>query len=62
MSEQQRKILCDPQTSGGLLIAVTPSGEKAFLDIAKEQGLNLHPIGELQEQAPASETILIDIV
>ena len=47
ISEQQRNLLCDPQTSGGLLIAVSPEGEAEFLAVAAELGLSLAPIGQL---------------
>jgi selenide,water dikinase len=50
LSEDQRHLLCDPQTSGGLLVAVTPEGEAAFLDVAKQAGLELQPIGRLVTQ------------
>jgi selenide,water dikinase len=51
-------VLCDPQTSGGLLIAVTPEGNDEFLGVAAELGLNLAPIGELVErQTNAVEVI-----
>ena len=43
----QQQLLCDPQTSGGLLVAVTPEGEAEFLRVATEAGLSLAPIGEL---------------
>jgi selenide,water dikinase len=43
----QQQLLCDPQTSGGLLVAVTPEGEADFLRVATEAGLQLAPIGEL---------------
>ena len=43
-------MLCDPQTSGGLLVAVTPQGNEAFLEVAAELGLSLAPIGELVER------------
>jgi selenide,water dikinase len=46
----QKLLLCDPQTSGGLLIAVEPAEEAAFLAMAVELGLNLSPIGELVER------------
>jgi len=49
MSERQRMILCDPQTSGGLLVAVMPEGEAEFLAVAEELGLSLQAIGELRE-------------
>lgn len=48
----QRDLLCDPQTSGGLLVAVAPEGEAAFLQTAAGLGLNLQPIGELTARQP----------
>jgi selenide,water dikinase len=50
LSEQQKNLLCDPQTSGGLLVAVTPDGESEFLAVAAQLGLNLQPIGQLLER------------
>ncbi|MCH8178408.1 MAG: selenide, water dikinase SelD [Proteobacteria bacterium] len=47
LSEAQQQLLCDPQTSGGLLVAVAPEGEAEFLAVAAEAGLSLQPIGEL---------------
>ena len=37
-------ILPDPQTNGGLLIAVNPASVKEVQDLLKEQGLELHSI------------------
>ena len=45
--EEQRLLLCDPQTSGGLLVAVTPEGEAEFLAVAAGLGLVLEPIGQM---------------
>jgi selenide,water dikinase len=50
LPEQQKLLLCDPQTSGGLLVAVQPEGEAAFLAAAHELGLSLQPIGEMVER------------
>ncbi len=50
MTQQQREILCDAQTSGGLLVVVTKEGVDAFLDAAAQQGLSLDPIGETHAQ------------
>jgi len=50
LGEEQKQLLCDPQTSGGLLVAVAPEGEAEFLALAAELGLALEPIGELQER------------
>ena len=50
LSEVQKQLLCDPQTSGGLLVAVTPEGNEAFLASAVRLGLHLNPIGRLVER------------
>ncbi|HHD77323.1 MAG TPA: selenide, water dikinase SelD [Campylobacteraceae bacterium] len=50
MTQQQREILCDAQTSGGLLVIVKKEGREAFLEVAREQGLDLEPIGETTEK------------
>ena len=50
LSEQKKMVLCDPQTSGGLLIAVKKEEEKEFLGKAKKHGLELQPIGETVER------------
>ncbi|WVH09339.1 MAG: Selenide, water dikinase [Fluviibacter phosphoraccumulans EoVTN8] len=50
LRDDQKHLLCDPQTSGGLLVAVTPDGEAAFLEVAKKTGLSLQPIGQLVAQ------------
>ncbi|WP_323845949.1 selenide, water dikinase SelD [Microbulbifer magnicolonia] len=47
LSDAHKLLLCDPQTSGGLLMAVAPEGEAEFLATARELGLELAPIGEL---------------
>src|SRR3990167_2617672 len=47
LTEAQKQLLCDPQTSGGLLVAVAPEGEAEFLAVAMELGMNLQPIGQL---------------
>jgi selenide,water dikinase len=47
LSDAQKMLLCDPQTSGGLLVAVEPAGQEAFLALAEELGLKLSVIGEI---------------
>ena len=49
--ERQRQILCDPQTSGGLLIAVRKNAAQKVESILKNKGLYAEPIGELIEKA-----------
>lgn len=50
-SEKQRKILCDPQTSGGLLVAVEEGAEEEFLAVAAAEGITLRSIGRMVERA-----------
>jgi selenide,water dikinase len=47
LTERQRNILCDPQTSGGLLVAVTASEAKNFQNYCAERGYTLASIGEM---------------
>lgn len=49
LDEVQKQLLCDPQTSGGLLVAVAPEGEDQFCKVAAGMGLALEPIGEFVE-------------
>lgn len=46
MTQPQREILCDAQTSGGLLVIVKKDGLDAFLNLTKDSGLALESIGE----------------
>jgi len=47
MSDLQRKLLCDTQTSGGLLLAVMPEAVRQVQSIAERHGNQLDAIGEL---------------
>ena len=46
MTQEQQDILCDAQTSGGLLCIVRKSAVEDFLSITKAEGLDLSSIGE----------------
>jgi len=46
MTDAQREILCDPQTSGGLLVAVAPQAEADVLAVARRSRRSLARIGE----------------
>lgn len=48
ISDGQRSILADPQTSGGLLIAVDKNYSEDFESFSKTHGLELKPFGELK--------------
>lgn len=58
LSEAQKQLLCDPQTSGGLLVAVEPSGDQAFRELAAELGLDLAPIGQMVKQGAHAVEVL----
>jgi selenide,water dikinase len=47
LPEKLKNILCDPQTSGGLLIAVDAEHKLEFETLAKENGLELTSFGHL---------------
>jgi len=50
LTEEAKNILCDPQTSGGLLVAVAAEGRDAFLRVAERRNLDLKPFGRLSSQ------------
>ena len=50
--------LCDPQTSGGLLIAVDPASEKDFLVLAAANNFQLKSIGRFTSLKEKSITIV----
>jgi selenide,water dikinase len=57
LTDTWKALLCDPQTSGGLLVAVEPSGRDAFLEAAKERGLDLDCFGTLSESGDSLITV-----
>lgn len=50
INEFQKAILADPQTSGGLLIAVDQTRQKEFEEFAASKGYELKPFGRLRER------------
>ncbi|MDG6284461.1 selenide, water dikinase SelD [Glaesserella parasuis] len=59
LSDEQKAILCDPQTSGGLLIAVKPQAVESVKQIAKNANVALYPVGRLLKAE--SGKVLIDV-
>lgn len=49
-NETPKHLLADPQTSGGLLVAVRPDFKNEFQKLAAEQGFELEPFGKLTER------------
>ncbi len=58
MTQQQREILCDAQTSGGLLIIVKKTALDEFFAVSLASGLKLEAIGETS----AKGTHLIEVI
>jgi selenide,water dikinase len=58
LSEKQKNLLCDPQTSGGLLVAVQPKGKKAFEALCQANGLALSPIGAIVAKTTPTVSVL----
>ena len=52
--EYQRKILADPQTSGGLLVAIQPGHEEAFEKMVAENGFDLKSFGVFTDRKEAT--------
>ncbi|HDL3936859.1 TPA: selenide, water dikinase SelD, partial [Mannheimia haemolytica] len=49
MTDEQKAILCDPQTSGGLLVAVLPQAVEKVQQIANRANVPLFHVGRLLE-------------
>lgn len=50
ISDHARKLLCDPQTSGGLLVAVAPESEDEMRGLASARGLTLESFGTFESR------------
>jgi len=58
MADWQRGLLCDPQTSGGLLIAVAPDAAQAVLSLVRDAGFTrASVIGSVRAGAAAIEIV-----
>lgn len=49
LSARQMLVYCDPQTSGGLLIACAPASSHEISELLRDMGLYATPIGHLNE-------------
>lgn len=59
LTDEQKAILCDPQTSGGLLIAVKPQAVEKVQEIAKQAGVPLFRVGQLLEASESEKLITV---
>lgn len=58
LSDIQKSILADPQTSGGLLVSVDASHTQQFEQVAKELGLSLKSFGKMIPKEEKLVTVL----
>ncbi|MFV8819166.1 selenide, water dikinase SelD [Haliea sp. E17] len=59
LTEEQRHLLCDPQTSGGLLVAVRPEACDVVESILLEADIPVACIGEMQ---PGDNPLRVEVV
>ena len=48
-----RDLLCDPQTSGGLLISVAEAGIDEVVDLLRTEGVPHRSIGQMDDSGSA---------
>jgi len=58
ITQRQRQIICDPQTSGGLLIMINDTDQDKLLKLTQENGLVLEPIGQMIEARPNKNELI----
>ena len=56
----QNTVLCDPQTSGGLLVTVSDESLIDFHELIKSHQINLKSIGKITELNSAKEVVHIE--
>ena len=61
VTDRQKVILCDPQTSGGLLVAVKNENVSEFQNFASQNQISIFEIGNLLEKVE-SEEYFIEII
>jgi selenide,water dikinase len=58
VADWKRDLMCDPQTSGGLLVAVAPDGAARILELFRAAGFDhAAVIGEMRDGPPGIEII-----
>ncbi|MBE8189884.1 MAG: selenide, water dikinase SelD [Candidatus Thioglobus sp.] len=54
IGSEAKSIICDPQTSGGLLVMVAENAIAEFQKVMQNNGFELEPIGEIIKPNPAN--------
>ncbi|GAA0840874.1 selenide, water dikinase SelD [Marinobacter szutsaonensis] len=60
MTGADKLLFCDPQTSGGLMVCVAEESRAAFEAVAREQGLELSPMGRLEAAGSEESFVVIE--
>lgn len=60
MTDADKLVFCDPQTSGGLMVCVAENSRAAFEAAAREQGLELAPLGRLDAAGSAESLVVVE--
>jgi len=60
MTVRHQHLFCDPQTSGGLLLAVNPTAEQALLELCVEKNQFIQKIGVLNKPNADESVINVD--
>lgn len=60
MTEADQLLFCDPQTSGGLMVCVAEESRATFEAVAREQGLELAPLGRLEAASSEEGLVVIE--
>jgi len=59
ITDLERSIICDPQTSGGLLVSVSNEALEGFERLMELNNLNFKPIGKITERNDESKIIVL---
>jgi selenide,water dikinase len=59
LSSFEKAIVCDPQTSGGLLVTVSKEALSEFDKLLVTKNMSLNPIGKIIKPSQSSETIFL---
>ena len=59
LSDIEKSIICDPQTSGGLLVSVSKDGLQDLQDLMRLNNLDLKPIGKILDESAKKKTITL---
>lgn len=60
LTDYQKAVLCDPQTSGGLLVAVKPESELEIIEIARKANVDLYEVGELKAR-DSDDNVFVEV-